>query len=119
MTEPINIQNAEHYHWGNACDGWHMLKRDDVSVILERVPPGESEVQHYHNRSRQFFFILEGQATIDVEGTSVKLNMHQGLEIEPRTAHQFRNDSVKDVRFLVVSSPSSHGDRVVVERGAQ
>ncbi len=115
MTNPIDIQNAEHYEWGNACDGWHLLKRDDVSVILERVPPGESEVRHYHNHSRQFFFILEGHATIDVEGIAVKLNAQQGLEIAPRAVHQFKNDSLQDARFLVVSVPKSHGDRVIVE----
>lgn len=115
MITPIDIQTAEHYQWGNACDGWHFLKRDDASVILERVPPGESEVRHYHNHSRQFFFILEGQATLEVEGKAVKLNPQQGLEIAPRVAHQFRNESSQEVRFLVVSVPKSHGDRVAME----
>ncbi len=118
MTTPIDIDTAEHYQWGNACDGWHLLKRDDVSVILERVPPGESEVRHYHNHSRQFFFILAGQAMMEVQGKVVRLNAQDGIEIEPRAPHQFRNDSSQPVRFLVISVPKSHGDRVVVEQKA-
>lgn len=118
MAEPIDIDTAEHYLWGNACDGWHFLKRDDVSVILERVPPGESEVRHYHNHSRQFFFILEGQAMMEVHGKVVRLNAQEGIEIEPRAPHQFRNESSQPVRFLVVSVPKSHADRVVVEQKA-
>jgi hypothetical protein len=29
----VSIENAEHYIWGEICDGWHLLKRDDMSVI--------------------------------------------------------------------------------------
>ena len=36
----------------------------------------------------------------------------QGLRIPPGTAHRFRNKSSKPVRFLVISQPPSHGDRV-------
>ncbi len=29
----VDTLSAEHYLWGNGCDGWHLLKRDDLSVI--------------------------------------------------------------------------------------
>ena len=51
--KPININNAEHYIWGEVCDGWHLLKREGVSIIQERVPPGRTEAKHFHHRSRQ------------------------------------------------------------------
>ena len=63
----VNAAIAEKYLWGEGCYGWHLLKLDAVSVILEEVPPGGSEVRHYHERSRQFFFVLEGQAIIELE----------------------------------------------------
>jgi mannose-6-phosphate isomerase-like protein (cupin superfamily) len=107
--------NAEHYIWGDGCDGWHFLKRDDVSIIMERVPPGKAEVKHYHNSSRQFFFILEGVGTIEFDNELVQLNQHQGIEIAPHMEHKFRNNSASDVRFMVVSFPKAHGDRVAVE----
>ncbi|MBI3578059.1 MAG: cupin domain-containing protein [Ignavibacteriales bacterium] len=111
MAEHVSIEQAEHYTWGDTCDGWHLLKRDDLSVIQERVPPGKFEVKHFHHKSRQFFFILEGQATIEMAGKAIVLNKHQGLEIPPTVPHQFRNDSTEDVVFLVISAPKSHGDR--------
>ena len=55
MTLPVSILNAEHHLWGNACDGWRLLNREEVSVIEERVPAGSAEVMHYHQISRQFF----------------------------------------------------------------
>lgn len=108
----ISIQNAEHYIWGEICDGWHLLKRDDMSVIQERVPAGGAEVMHYHNISRQFFYILEGQGTMVLEEQTVVLEKGQGIEIAPEVKHQFKNQSNADVDFLVVSVPTTRGDRV-------
>ena len=109
---PISTSNAEHYVWGGDCDGWHLLHRDDLSVIQERVPPGRSEVRHYHNLSHQFFYILEGTGTMTIGEETVTLHKGEGIEIAPQVPHQFRNASEQDVVFLVVSEPKSHGDRV-------
>jgi mannose-6-phosphate isomerase-like protein (cupin superfamily) len=109
-----SIENAEHYVWGGNCDGWHLLKRNDVSVIQERVPPGGSEIMHYHERARQFFYILEGEGTMVFEDHEVILQKGQGLEIVLLTKHQFKNNSQKDVHFLVISAPSTRGDRINV-----
>jgi len=119
MTKPVDVTGAEHYRWGKESDGWHLLKRDDLSVILERVPPGESEVRHYHKKSRQFFFLLEGEAVLEIDGQEFRLAAKQGIEVPPKKSHQFRNTSNRDVVFLVISSPKSHGDRVVTEGNSQ
>lgn len=108
---PTSIKNAEHYLWGDGCDGWHLVKGEGVSIIQECVPPGRAEVKHFHRHARQFFFILEGRATIEVGDAVVVLNRHEGVEIEPRVPHRFRNDSDRSVSFLVISVPPSHGDR--------
>jgi hypothetical protein len=33
----IKKENAEHYNWGPGCDGWHLLKDPELSVIKERM----------------------------------------------------------------------------------
>ena len=108
----IDISNAEHYLWGAGCDGWHLVKQNDFSVITERVPAGECEQRHFHLYSRQFFYILVGEAVIEVNGERLTLQAWQGVEIPPGVVHQFRNESNSEVLFLVVSVPKSHGDRV-------
>jgi mannose-6-phosphate isomerase-like protein (cupin superfamily) len=90
------------------------LKRDDLSVIQERVPAGKTERIHYHERARQFFYILRGTATLIVEENIVVLREHEGMEVPPKVPHQLRNDSPEDLEFLVISAPKSHGDRVNV-----
>jgi mannose-6-phosphate isomerase-like protein (cupin superfamily) len=108
---PVDIGSAEHYRWGEASDGWHLLKRDDLSVIRERVPPGDAEARHRHARSRQFFYVLDGAAVLEIEGVRHALAAGQGIHVPPGAAHRFRNESLADVHFLVVSAPKAHGDR--------
>lgn len=108
----ISTANAEHYLWGHACDGWHLLATDELSVIEERMPPGSFEQRHRHRHVRQFFYVLEGEATLELDGTAYRLHAGQGLHVPPGSAHQMRNDSRGELRFVVVSTPKSHGDRV-------
>ena len=110
--KPIDRDSAEHYVWGDACDGWHLVQQPDMSVIAERVPPGAKEVRHFHSTARQFFFILSGSACIEFEGERVVLGEGQGIEVAPNIPHQFMNESPEDVHFLVISHPSTKGDRV-------
>jgi len=111
-TRPISRSSAEHYQWGDVCDGWHLVRDPQLSVIEERMPPATEEQRHRHARARQFFFVLAGELTMDVHGLRHRLPARTGLEIPPGVAHQARNDSDSDVEFLVVSAPPSHGDRV-------
>ena len=59
----IDKNNAQQYVWGNACNAWHLVQTEQLSVILERVPAGKSDVPHFHRHSEQFFFVQEGMAT--------------------------------------------------------
>ena len=111
----INTANAEHYNWGNECDGWHLIKNDELSVIQEKMPPGTAEVKHYHQKSRQFFFILSGVASIEIQDKKYSLHPSDGIEIPPLIPHKMINDSTEELNFIVVSQPKSHGDRIVVE----
>ena len=52
-----NKQNTEHYFWGNKCEGLHMVKTENLSVIQEIMPPSTKEQVHYHNKAIQFFNI--------------------------------------------------------------
>jgi quercetin dioxygenase-like cupin family protein len=112
MHSPIYRDNAEHYLWGGTCDGWHLARSAAMSVIEERMPPGTREARHRHAHTRQFFYVLAGALTMEVEGTRHLLAARSGIELPPGTAHQASNESDSDVEFLVVSTPPSHGDHI-------
>ena len=55
--------------------------------------------------------MLEGEAVMEVEGVEFVLRPGQSLAVPAQAAHQFFNRSDADVRFLVISQPTTHGDR--------
>lgn len=107
----ISKDNAEHYSWGEQCDGWYLLKRQDLLVIHEKMPAGAAEQRHVHAVARQFFYVLSGVLTMEMEGEMHHINAMQGLEIPPGVRHQARNDADSAVEFLVISQPTTRGDR--------
>ncbi|WP_028401940.1 cupin domain-containing protein [Ectobacillus panaciterrae] len=110
----ISKENAEHYIWGGKCDGWHLVKQDDLSVIHERMPSGTLEVRHFHKKSRQLFFVLSGIATLEIDGKIEVIKAFEGVEVPPNTPYQMMNQSDQDVEFLVISQPTSKGDRMLL-----
>lgn len=113
-SKKVSRQNAPHYQWSSVCDGWHLLRHAALSVIEERVPPGAGEVSHYHEHARQFFYILQGEALIELNNMQYRLQEGEGLHIAPGQIHRLSNDTEVELRFLVVSAPPGHGDRIMV-----
>ncbi len=114
MATPIRTATAEHYTWGdpaNLCDGWHLVRTAELSVIEERMPPGAAEQRHFHRRARQLFYVLAGELTMECDGTEHALRAGDALEIAPGVAHQALNRGEVDARFLVTSQPPGQGDR--------
>jgi mannose-6-phosphate isomerase-like protein (cupin superfamily) len=114
----IDTASAEHFTWGDACDGWHLMKQSDLSIVQERVPPGAGEVRHVHNRAQQFFYILSGSAVLELEDRAVHCRAGQGVPVSPGIVHRFANSGNQEVVFLVISSPSTTGDRINIEPAA-
>ncbi len=109
----VSKENAEHYTWGEGCDGWHLAKTPGLSVIRERVPPGGAEVKHYHAKAEQFFYVLSGVATMETDSGVYTIDADHGLHVAAGVSHRLSNRGDVDLVFLVISSPPSHGDRVV------
>ncbi|HMF41766.1 MAG TPA: cupin domain-containing protein, partial [Polyangia bacterium] len=110
-----NVGNAEHYRWGEICDGWRLVNGSDLSVVQERIPPSAGEVRHYHQRARQCFFVLSGQLDIEVGEQKVRVSSGDALEVAPGEPHRVRNVGDADATFLVVSAPTTLGDRINLE----
>lgn len=107
----ISKATAPHYQWGEGCDGWILNNSPDLAVIHERMPPGTNESRHFHAKARQFFFVLSGELAMELDGSVVCIPALSGLEINPGAVHEARNESEAVVEFLVISSPTTAGDR--------
>jgi len=106
-----SIQTGKHYVWGGNCDVWHLAASPNLSVIQERVPGGSSEVRHLHNKAEQFFYVLNGFATLEVAGAVHVLGHNEGFHVPAGVPHTLSNEHEQILEFLVVSTPPSHGDR--------
>jgi uncharacterized cupin superfamily protein len=117
--KPISHKTAEHYNWPSAisdqlCDGWHLHRSETLSIIEEHMPAGTAEKRHLHQRATQFFYVLAGELTLEVADEEHRLTPFTGLTVAAQIPHQVFNRSREDARFLVISQPPSHGDRVSV-----
>ena len=110
----ISIRNAEHYSWGNNCDGWYFLKSPTLTVIRERMPSGTSEQFHCHEKSQQLFFVLTGTATFDVDGREERISANESLHVRPKVLHRVSNLEKDDLTFVAISEPEPHEDRIEI-----
>ncbi|WP_420603649.1 cupin domain-containing protein [Flagellimonas sp.] len=104
-------KNSEHYHWGDNCSGWYMVNTESLSIIEELMPPHTQEQKHYHLHAQQFFRILKGIATFEIEDEVIHVENGEGIHIPSKTKHKIRNDQSEDLEFIVISEPTTRGDR--------
>jgi mannose-6-phosphate isomerase-like protein (cupin superfamily) len=74
------------------------------------MPPHTFEKRHYHESSKQFFFIIKGTAEIEIDGLFYSLHEQEGIEVESGLPHQLFNNSETDIEFLVCSTPPTTDD---------
>lgn len=110
----LTKENSEHYSWGDNCSGWHLVKSPELSIIEELMPPNTSEKMHYHSRAQQFFRVLKGKASFEIENESIELESGEGILIPPGTKHRISNEQSEDLEFLVISQPTTRGDRIEI-----
>lgn len=112
MTKVSKYEPLKHYQWGNACDGWNFVDEPSLSVKQERMPAGTAEALHYHEHAQQFFFILEGIATFEIDNEFITVNAQEGIHIKPKQKHRISNQSATDLLFILSSQPDTAGDRI-------
>lgn len=108
----LSKKNALHYKWGESCDGWVFIEDENMSVKQERMPAHTSEQLHYHQRARQFFFILKGIATFEIEDRTLEVKVNEGLHIDAGKKHRIMNNCGDDLEFILSSQPTTKGDRI-------
>jgi mannose-6-phosphate isomerase-like protein (cupin superfamily) len=112
MSEIIrNKENSNKYNWGNGCTAWQLVNTPKFYVVEEIMPNGAFEVEHHHDKARQFFYVLEGIATFKYDGKEFVVKANEGIYIQPGIRHQVFNRSSSDLRMLIISSPPSINDR--------
>lgn len=108
--EKINKATAKNFQWGTGCEGWHLLTSEDLTIAEEMMPPQSQGILHYHEYAQHFIYVLEEEASLEIDGTTHVLNRGDGKVVSPGSLHQIRNESSDVLYFLAICSPNSFED---------
>ena len=109
--QPVSLSTQTAYKWGEGGVGWPLVDTDGLLVVEETMTPGCSAKRHHHNKATQCFYIPEGTALMKIDGHNRILVQGMALHIQPEIGHAMANESSNEVRFLVISAPSTRSDR--------
>lgn len=82
------------------------------SLAEASLPPGGATQRHYHRISEEFYYILEGRGTMEINGEAHGVGPGDAILIPAGAWHQIRSEEDGDsLRFLCCCAPPySHND---------
>jgi len=79
------------------------------SLAEARLPAGAATERHYHRESEEFYFLLEGEGEMEVDGDKKTVGPGDCILIPPGAWHQIHATS--NLQFLCACAPPySHED---------
>jgi len=70
------------------------------------IPPGKSSSLHYHKKSQETYYILQGEGLLVVDGESYVLHPGTACNIQPGENHRIENQGSVDLEFLAICAPA-------------
>ena len=82
---------------------------EQQSLAEATVPAGTTTERHHHKVSEEFYFLLEGEGTMEVDGKRREVQPGDAVLIPAGAWHQIT--ATRDLRFLCCCAPPySHDD---------
>jgi mannose-6-phosphate isomerase-like protein (cupin superfamily) len=86
------------------------------SLAEARLPPGASTAPHYHPRTEEIYYILEGAGQMTIGGQSRAVGPGDAIAIPPSAVHTITCIGPTPLKFLCCCAPGyEHADTVLVE----
>lgn len=74
----VSAELLQHSVWGDGCKGWTLLTRPALHVTEEEMTAHTQERRHVHSAVTQFYYVLDGEAVVDVASTDLVLRSSLG-----------------------------------------
>ena len=82
---------------------------EQQSLAEAPVPAGTTTERHHHKVSEEFYFLLKGEGTMEIDGENREVRPGDAVLIPAGAWHQIT--ATKDLRFLCCCAPPySHDD---------
>ena len=86
------------------------------SLAEARLPPGGSTTAHYHPKTEEIYFILEGEGWMRIGGEQRLVGPGDAIAIPPGATHQLVNSGPDVMRLLCCCVlPYEHDDTVLCD----
>jgi len=86
-----------------------------MSLAEATVLPGKTTKYHYHKKSDEIYFILQGTGILEIEGKKKKVRENDCILIRAGNRHRIKNIGKNQLKILCFESPAySHEDTVLV-----
>ncbi len=93
----------------NSC-----IRQQSLAVAL--LPPGGRTTPHYHRRTEEIYFILQGTGHMRIDQQSRPVGPGDAIAIPPGAVHTITNTGQGPLEFLCCCTPAyEHEDTVLVE----
>ena len=86
------------------------------SLAEATLPPGGATTEHYHSKTEEIYFILEGCGRMQIEKEIQKVQAGDAIGILPGQRHKLWNDGPMPLRLLCCCAPCyEHEDTILTE----
>lgn len=86
------------------------------SLAEARLPVGASTTPHFHPRTEEIYYILEGTGSMQIDDETRDIGPGDAIAIPPGATHQITNTSDQVMKFLCCCAPAyEHDDTVLME----
>ncbi|WP_161880808.1 cupin domain-containing protein [Deinococcus alpinitundrae] len=87
--------------------------RTDFGVVV--LPPGQDFPNHYHERTEETFYTLEGHVVMWTNGLRIELGPGDYHRCDPMEMHYLVNEGEVPWRAVFIKAPHNPGDGVTVD----
>ena len=84
------------------------------SLAEARVTPGQATNEHYHVKTEEIYYILQGKGLMEIDGEKQNVKAFDGIAIPPRARHKIINTGDEDLIFLCCCVPAYEHDDTVL-----
>ena len=86
------------------------------SLAEARIPVGAQTIPHYHPKTEEIYYVIEGKGMMTIENETSEVNVGDAIAILPGQTHQIQNIGDQTLKILCCCSPGyEHDDTVLVE----
>ena len=103
QIEPLVADHGEIIRELAGPSGSPLTRHSLAEVVL---PPGKASVPHYHPEVEEVYYLLQGEAEMEVDGQVEMVGPGDVVVIPPGSTHHIRNLGDSEVVLVVTCAPA-------------